>query len=86
MPELVIPDVDPEIVDALRRQADAAGTSLEEQARRALTRAVADRVKPSDREAAIRRLAAIRKMISRIAGPSVVEELRLDRDSGRRMG
>jgi plasmid stability protein len=80
MPELVIPDVDPEIVDALRRQAAAAGTSTEEQARRLLTRAVADRAELADREAAIRRLAEIRKTIGRLPGPSIVEELRRDRD------
>lgn len=79
MPELVIPDVDPEVVEALRRQANAAGTSTEEQARRLLTRA-ARHVNFLDREAAIRRLAEIRRMIGRVQGPSILDDLRRDRN------
>jgi plasmid stability protein len=58
----------------LRRRAAACGTSMEEQARRALTKAVG-----LDREAAARRLTEIRRKIGRLEGPSIVDDLRRDR-------
>lgn len=48
---------------------------MEEQARRALTRAVG-----LDREEAVRRLTEIRRRIGRVPGPSIVADLRRDRD------
>jgi plasmid stability protein len=62
------------VIEALRRRAAACGTSMEEQARRALTKAVG-----LDREAAARRLAEIRRKIGRLEGPSIVDDLRRDR-------
>ncbi|HXP04411.1 MAG TPA: hypothetical protein VN808_09835 [Stellaceae bacterium] len=63
------------MIDALRRLAAASGTSTEEQARRALARAVG-----LDRAAATERLNEIRRSIGRLPGPSIVEQLRHDRD------
>ena len=48
---------------------------MEEQARRALTSAVG-----LDRAEAVRRLDEVRRRIGRLPGPSVVEDLRRDRD------
>jgi plasmid stability protein len=62
------------VIEALRRRAAACGTSMEEQARRALTKAVG-----LDREAAARRLAEIRRKIGRLEGPSIVDDLHRDR-------
>jgi plasmid stability protein len=59
--QIVIRNID----EALRRRVAACGTSMEEQARRALTSAVGP-----DREAAARRLAEIRRAIGRLQGPS----------------
>jgi len=70
----VIRKIDPAVIEALRRRAAACGTSMEEQARRALTKAVG-----LDREAAARRLAEIRRKIGRLEGPSIVDDLRRDR-------
>ena len=75
MAQIVIRNIDNAVVDALRRRAAASGTSMEEQARRALARAVG-----LDREAAARRLADVRRSIGRIEGPSVRDDLRRDRD------
>ena len=47
---------------------------MEEQARRALTRAVS-----LDRDTAARRLAEIRRMIGRLEGRSTLDDLRRDR-------
>ena len=47
---------------------------MEEQARRALTKAVG-----MDREAAARRLTEIRRIIGRLEGPSILDDLRRDR-------
>src|SRR6266404_5666664 len=68
MAQIVIRNIDNAVVDALRRRAAASGTSMEEQARRALARAVG-----LDREAAARRLADVRRSIGRIEGPSVID-------------
>jgi plasmid stability protein len=75
MAQIVIRNLDDAVVDALRQRAAACGTSMEEQARRALTSVVG-----LDREEAVRRLDEIRRRIGRLPGPSVVEELRRDRD------
>ena len=74
MAQIMIRNIDEAVVAALRKRAAASGTSMEEQARRALARAVG-----LDREAALRRLDDIRRRIGRLDGPSVVDELRRDR-------
>lgn len=68
-------NLDDAVISELRRLAAAAGTSTEEQARRALARAVG-----LDRVAAAERLAEIRHRIGRLPGPTSVELLREDRD------
>jgi plasmid stability protein len=75
MGQIMIRNIDAEVIEALRRRAARCGTSMEEQARRALAKAVG-----VDREAAARRHAGIRGMIGRIGGPSTLEDLRRDRD------
>ena len=57
MGQIVIRNIDTAVIEALRRGAAACGTSMEEQARRALTKAVG-----LDRDAAARRLAEIRRI------------------------
>jgi plasmid stability protein len=61
------------VLVALRRRAVAFGTSTEEQARRALARAIG-----LDRQTALDQLDKIRAMI-RVDGPGIVEDLRRDR-------
>jgi plasmid stability protein len=75
MAQIVIRNIDEAVVAALRRRAAASGTSMEEQARRALARAVG-----LDREAAARRLTDVRRNIGPVEGPSVIDDLRRDRD------
>jgi len=75
MAQILIRNIDDAVVDALRRRAAACGISMEEQARRALTSAVG-----LGREEAVRRLDEIRRRIGQLPGPSVVEDLRRDRD------
>jgi len=75
MGQIVIRNLDAAVIEALRRRAAACGTSMEEQARRALTKAVG-----LDRDAAARRLAEIRRLIGRLEGPSTLDDLRRDRD------
>lgn len=75
MAQIVIRNIDEAVVQALRRRAAASGISMEEQARRALASAVG-----LDRDAAIRRLDEIRRRIGRLPGPSILEDLRHDRD------
>jgi len=75
MGQIVIRNLDAAVIEALRRRAAACGTSMEEQARRALTKAVG-----LDRDAAARRLAEIRHMIGRLEGPSTLDDLRRDRN------
>jgi plasmid stability protein len=74
MTQIVIRNLDPAVIEALRRRAATCGTSMEEQARRALTTAVG-----LDRQTAARRLAEIRRLIGRLGGPSIVDDLRRDR-------
>ena len=75
MRQIVIRNIDTAVIEALRRRAAACGTSIEEQARRALTKAVG-----LDRAAAARRLAEIRRIIGRLEGPSTLDDLRRDRN------
>ena len=70
----MIRNIDAAVTEALRRRAAACGTSMEEQARRALAKAVG-----MDRGSAARRLTEIRRIIGRIEGPSILDELRRDR-------
>ena len=79
MAQIVIRNLDEAVVTALRRAAAANGISMEEQARRALTRAAG-----LDREEAVRRLTEFRHRIGSVPGPSVVEMLRRDRDRDNR--
>jgi plasmid stability protein len=74
MGQIVIRNLDTAVIDALRRRAAVCGTSMEEQARRALTRAVG-----LDHEAAARRLAEVRQIIGRLEGPSILDDLCHDR-------
>ena len=75
MGQLVIRNIDTAVIEALRRRAAACGTSMEEQARRALASAVG-----LDRAAAARRLAETRRLIGRLEGPTSLDDLRRDRD------
>ena len=75
MGQILVRKLDDAVLAALRRLAKQGGTSTEEQARRALTRAVG-----LDRAAAADRLGEIRRSIGRLPGPSIVEQLRRDRD------
>lgn len=75
MAQIVIRNIDYAVIEALRRRAAACGTSTEEQARRALAQAVG-----LDREEAVRRLDAVRSRIGRLEGPTIVEDLRRDRN------
>ena len=74
MAQIIIRNLDAAVIEALRRRAAACGTSMEEQARRALAKAVG-----MDREAASRRLTEIRLIIGRLEGPSILDHLRRDR-------
>jgi plasmid stability protein len=74
MGQIVIRNIDAAVIEALRRRAAACGTSMEEQARRALTKAMG-----MDREAAARRLSETRRLIGRLQGPSILDDLRRDR-------
>jgi antitoxin FitA len=71
---LFIRDLDDAVIDALRRRAKAHGQSLEEEARQALSASAG-----LTKEQALERIDAIRAKIGRLPGPSIVEELRLDR-------
>jgi plasmid stability protein len=74
MGQIVIRNIVAAVIEALRRRAAACGTSMEEQARRALTKAMG-----VDRESAADRLSEIRRIIGRLEGPSILEDLRRDR-------
>jgi plasmid stability protein len=73
--QIVIRNIDSAFIEALRRRAAACGTSMEEQARRALTQAVG-----LDRDAAASRLVEIRRIIGRREGPSTLADLCRDRN------
>ena len=70
----MIRNIDTAVIEALRRRAAACGTSMEEQARRALAKAVG-----LDREAALRRLDEIRGAIGCLKEDSIVDDIRRDR-------
>jgi plasmid stability protein len=72
--QIMIRNLDATVIEALRRRAAACGTSMGEQARRALTKAVG-----LERDAAARRLAEIRRIIGGLEGPSTLDDLRRDR-------
>ena len=74
MGQIVIRNIDTAVIDALRRRAATCGTSMEEQARRALAKAVG-----LDREAALGRLDEIRGAIGRLEGDSILDDIRRDR-------
>jgi len=74
MSQIMIRNIDAAVIEALRRRAAACGTSMEEQARRALAKAVG-----MDRESAARRLTEIRRLIGRPEGHSILDDLRRDR-------
>jgi plasmid stability protein len=74
MAQIVIRNLDAAVLTALRQRAAASGTSMEEQARRALAKAVG-----LDRASALGRLDQIRAAIGRLEGPGIVEDLRNDR-------
>lgn len=74
MGQMLIRNIDDAVIDAPRRRAAVAGTSMEEEARRALTAAVG-----LERDAAAERLAEIRRRIGRIADRSTLDDLRRDR-------
>ncbi len=65
------------MIDALRQLASADGTSMEEQARRALIRAVG-----LEREGAVLRLDDIRHRIGVLEGPSSLDDLKQSRRRG----
>lgn len=74
MGQMVIRNIDDAVLDALRRRAAASGTSMEEEARRALAAAVG-----LEREAAVRRLSGVRRRIGRLVDASTLDDLRRDR-------
>lgn len=75
MGQILVRNLDDAVIAELRRLAAAAGTSTEEQARRALTHAVG-----LDRVAAAQRLAEIRRRIGRLPGATMAEIVRQERD------
>jgi len=75
MAQIVIRNIDESVVQALRRRAAVQGTSMEEQARRALANALG-----LDRVELIRRLREFREKVGPRSGPSTLEDLRRDRD------
>jgi plasmid stability protein len=74
MAQILIRNIDGALINALRQRAALSGTSMGEQARRALAKAV-----ELDREAALRRLDEIRGAIGRLEGDSIVDDIRRDR-------
>jgi plasmid stability protein len=74
MAQILIRNIDGAVISALRQRAALSGTSMEEQERRALAKAVG-----LDREAALRRLDEIRGAIGRLEGDSIVDDIRRDR-------
>jgi plasmid stability protein len=74
MGRIIIRNLDDAVIETLRRRAAAAGTSTEEEARRALAASVG-----LERKAAAHRLAEVRRRIGRLEGPSVLSDLRRGR-------
>ncbi|MFZ4072537.1 MAG: FitA-like ribbon-helix-helix domain-containing protein [Caulobacterales bacterium] len=74
MGQILIRNLDDAVLDALRRRAASAGSSLEEEARRALAASVG-----LSRQEALARLDAVRSKIVVGSGPDSLEDLRADR-------
>ncbi len=74
MAQIVIRNLDGVVLAKLRERAAAAGTSMEEQARRALAKAVG-----LDRQAALEQLDEVRRQIGRLEGESTLDDIRRDR-------
>ncbi|MBT9444110.1 MAG: hypothetical protein IV086_00265 [Hyphomonadaceae bacterium] len=75
MGQILIRNLDDAVLDALRLRAARDGSSLEEAARRALAASVG-----LARTDAIARLDSVRERIGKTTGPSIVEDLRADRN------
>ena len=78
MGQILIRNLDDAVLDALRRRAAEAGSSLEEEARRALSASVG-----LSREASLARLDAVRQRITVAPGPTSLDDLRADRTRDR---
>jgi plasmid stability protein len=78
MGRILIRNLDDSVLEALRRRAAIAGSSLEEEARRALAAAVG-----LTRDAALARLDAVRERIGAAPGPTSLDDLRADRSRER---
>ena len=74
MGRILIRNVDDAVLAALRRRAAEAGTSAEEEARKALASSVG-----LTRKESLARLDAVRRRIGRVRGPSSLDDLRADR-------
>lgn len=74
MGQILIRNLDDAVLAKLRQRAAEAGTSVEEEARRALTASAG-----LTRQAALQRLDAVRAHIGRVPGPSSLDDLRRDR-------
>ena len=74
MGQILIRNLDDAVLDALRGRARERGSSVEEEARQALAASVG-----LTREEAVRRLNEVRARIGPLAGPSSLDDLRLDR-------
>jgi antitoxin FitA len=74
MGQILIRNLDDAVLDALRRRAASTGSSLEEEARRALAASVG-----LSRQEALARLDAVRSKMVVGTGPDSVEDLRADR-------
>jgi antitoxin FitA len=72
--QILIRNLDDAVLDALRGRARQRGSSVEEEARQALAASVG-----LTREEAVRRLNEVRERIGPLAGPSALDDLRLDR-------
>jgi plasmid stability protein len=69
--QILIRNLDSAVLDALRRRAGEHGSSVEEEARRALAASVG-----LTRDEALRRIDELRARIGRLPGPSSLEILR----------
>jgi len=74
MGQILIRNVDDAVLKALKERAAQTGSSLEEEARRALAASVG-----LTRDEALARLEIVRARIGAVAGPSIVDDLRSDR-------
>ena len=74
MGQILIRNIDDAVLDALRQRAARAGTSLEEESRRALALAAG-----LSRQEALARVDAVRERLGAPPGPSSLDDLRADR-------